>query len=83
MGRLRRYFYDTALSSSPYALPSLMAFADPARIVFGSDWPYATANSARHFARLFEDYPLSDDQRRRFDRENALALFPRLAAPAR
>lgn len=76
--RLRRFFYDTALSSSPYALPSLLAFADPSRIIFGSDWPYATAASARHFVRLLEDFDLTDAQRRQIDRENALALFPRL-----
>ena len=79
LNRLRQFHYDTALSSSPYALPSLLAFADPERIVFGSDWPYATANSARHFARQLDAYDLSDIQRRRIDRDNALALFPRLS----
>lgn len=75
---LRRFYFDTALSSSPYALPSLLAFADPGRIVFGSDWPYATANSARYFAGLLDQFEMSEDQRRAIDRGNALRLFPRL-----
>jgi predicted TIM-barrel fold metal-dependent hydrolase len=74
---LRRYYFDTALSSSPYALPSLLAFADPARITFGSDWPYASKERSAYFARLFKQFELSEGQRNAIDRDNALALFPR------
>jgi predicted TIM-barrel fold metal-dependent hydrolase len=35
--RLRRYHLDTSLARSRYALPSLLALAEPARITFGSD----------------------------------------------
>ena len=80
LARLRKFWFDTALSSSPYALPALLAFADPARITFGSDWPYAPAERSLHFTRLLEDYPLTEAQRRAIDRGNAEALFPRLAA---
>ena len=34
---LRQFYFDTALSGSPTALPSLLTFADPSRILFGSD----------------------------------------------
>lgn len=78
IARLRRYWFDTALSSSPYALPSLLAFADPTHITFGSDWPYAPKERSLHFARLLGDYPLDEAQRRAIDRGNALRLFPRL-----
>ena len=78
IARLRRYWFDTALSSSPYALPSLLAFADPTHITFGSDWPYAPKERSLHFARLLDQYPLDDAQRRAIDRGNALRLFPRL-----
>ena len=77
---LRRYYFDTALSASPYALPSLLAFADPARITFGSAWPYATKERSAHFARLFEQFALGDAQRRAIECDNALALFPRFRA---
>jgi hypothetical protein len=46
--RLRQFYFDTALSSSPYALPALLAFAKPENITFVSEWPYAN-NLSDHF----------------------------------
>ena len=80
---LRRYHFDTALSSSPYALPSLLAFADPERITFGSDWPYAPKDRSNHFARLLDAFPLEAGQREAINRGNASRLFPRLAGRLR
>lgn len=75
--RLRRFYFDTALSSSPYALPSLLAFADPTHVSFGSDWPYATKERSAHFTGLLDAYPLEAAQREAIDRGNALRMFPR------
>jgi predicted TIM-barrel fold metal-dependent hydrolase len=77
--RLRRFWFDVALSSSPYALPSLLAFADPARITFGSDWPFAARERSWHFASLLDRFPLTPAQRHAIHRGNAERLFPRLA----
>ncbi|WP_076998207.1 amidohydrolase family protein [Variovorax sp. KK3] len=77
--QLRRFHFDTALSSSPYALPSLLAFADPQRITFGSDWPYAPKERSLHFTRLFDEFALHHDVRAAIDRGNAEGLFPRFA----
>lgn len=79
IARLRRYWFDTALTSSPYALPSLLAFADPARITFGSDWPYAPKARSLHFTGLLDRFALDPMQRRAIDRGNAERLFARLA----
>jgi len=76
--RLRQFHYDVAVSSSPYALSALLAFADGSRITYGSDWPYASTRNGRHFARLLDEFPLPVRQRQAIERENALALFPRL-----
>ncbi|MBS0452777.1 MAG: amidohydrolase [Proteobacteria bacterium] len=76
---LHRFYFDTALSSSPYALPSLLAFADPTRITFGSDWPYAPKSRSLHFAQLLDEFKLSTEARRAINRANAEKLFPRLA----
>lgn len=78
IARLRQFYFDTALSSSPYALPALLAFADPTHITYGSDWPYAPKARGLHFARLLDDFPLTSAQREAIDRGNALRLFPRL-----
>lgn len=79
IARLRRYWFDTALTSSPYALPSLLAFADPGKITFGSDWPYASKSRSLHFAGLLDGFALDATQRRAVDRGNAERLFPRLS----
>ena len=76
--RLRRFYFDLALSSSPYALPSVLALADPARITFGSDWPFAPKERSWHFARLLDRFELTPAQRHAIDRGNAERLFPRL-----
>jgi predicted TIM-barrel fold metal-dependent hydrolase len=63
-------------------LPSLLAFADPARITFGSDWPFAPRERSLHFAQLLDAFPLTPQQRQAIDRGNAETLFPRLARRA-
>ena len=58
MAEVRKFWFDTALSGNPAALAALMQVADPARITFGSDFPYApdigvrvnVAGSDRFFA---------------------------------
>jgi predicted TIM-barrel fold metal-dependent hydrolase len=79
MQRLRQFYLDTALAGSPTALPSLFAFADPSHIIFGSDLPYANAARAGMFTGMLDAYPMDSAQRAAIARQNALALFPRLA----
>jgi predicted TIM-barrel fold metal-dependent hydrolase len=74
--KLRHFWYDTALAAGPQTFAALDVVADPSRILFGSDWPYAPeAVTAATVASI-------DERRTRVLRENALALFPRLAAAA-
>jgi hypothetical protein len=73
------FYFDTALSSSAAALPSLLAFAKPGHLTFGSDWPFAPIAAAKLFAAGLETYPgLDADARGAIERNKALALFPRL-----
>ena len=73
------FYFDTALSSSAAALPTLLAFAKPGHITFGSDWPFAPVAAGKLFAAGLETYtPLDDATRHAIDSSNALALFPRL-----
>ena len=39
--RLRRFYLDTALVGTPYALPALHRFAARGHVTYGSDFPYA------------------------------------------
>ncbi|WP_409239783.1 amidohydrolase family protein [Streptomyces sp. PA5.6] len=79
LAELRRFYFDTALSANPDTLPTLLAFADPTRITFGSDFPYAPAKMSAYFTQQLDAYPLDDQQRTAINHGNAQALFPRLA----
>jgi 6-methylsalicylate decarboxylase len=75
------FYFDTALSSSAAALPTLLAFAKPDHITFGSDWPYAPTAAGKLFAAGLQTYAgIDTDTRAAIERTNALALFPRLGA---
>ena len=76
----QRFYFDTALSSGPAAIPSLKAFAGTDRILFGSDFPYAPASVGASFtAKLDADESLTIDEHTAINRGNAYSLFPRLA----
>ncbi|MEZ0365927.1 amidohydrolase family protein [Mycobacterium sp. pUA109] len=75
------FYFDTALSSSAAALPTLLAFAKPGHITFGSDWPFAPIAAGQLFAAGLDTYRGIDDSTLdAINRTNALALFPRLGA---
>jgi predicted TIM-barrel fold metal-dependent hydrolase len=72
----RSFYFDTALSGTPAALPSLLAFAKPGRVLFGSDWPFLPAPGIAHFTALLDAYAALDaDGHAAIDRRNATALF--------
>jgi predicted TIM-barrel fold metal-dependent hydrolase len=78
LDRLKRFWFDNALSPGPQTMDSLAHVALPERIVFGSDWPFA---NARVIAEAIDTHEQStaEPQRGAIDRTNAQALFPRLA----
>ncbi len=75
------FYFDTALSASAAALPTLLAFAREGHITFGSDWPFLPVAGGKLFAAGLDTYPgLNTDARNAINRTNALALFPRLGS---
>jgi predicted TIM-barrel fold metal-dependent hydrolase len=79
--RLRRFWFDIALSPAPQTIACLAAVAAPDRIVFGSDWPFANARVVAEALQTYEAGAVDDLQRPAIDRGNALALFPQLQSP--
>jgi predicted TIM-barrel fold metal-dependent hydrolase len=72
----RSFYFDTALSSTPAALPSLLAFAKPGHVLFGSDWPFAPAQVVSYFTSQLDTYGgLDSEGHAAIDRTNARALF--------
>ncbi|WP_435132290.1 amidohydrolase family protein [Actinacidiphila sp. bgisy144] len=77
---LKRFYFDTALSASPSALPALLAFAEPGHVLYGSDWPFAPQEAGTYYNHFLETYPdHTPGQAEAIDRINAEALLPRLA----
>lgn len=77
---LKRFYFDTALSASPSALPALLAFAEPGHVLYGSDWPFAPQEAGTYYNQFLESHPdFTPGQAEAINRENAEALLPRLA----
>jgi predicted TIM-barrel fold metal-dependent hydrolase len=73
---LKQCWFDLAGSSLPHQIHTVKAFADPARIVWGSDFPYT---SSPFGAELAADQRTTDAtteaEKQAILRDNARVLF--------
>ena len=80
---VRRFYYDVTQSAGAGALRATLDIADPARILFGTDYPFArnpekVMTDTIAAIRAFDGF---DEKRRRgVLLDNARSLFPRFAA---
>jgi 6-methylsalicylate decarboxylase len=80
---LRRLYWDTALSWRPPVLRMLRSVVGVGQVLFGSDYPYLRRDLAvacRHEVETSAE--LDSEESRAVLADNALKLFPRLAARA-
>jgi len=76
---LRRFYYDTALSASPHAFASLLTLVDSSKIVFGTDYIFATQAVVPLTIKGIREYAgFHANDIAAIERENAMDLFPRL-----
>jgi 6-methylsalicylate decarboxylase len=81
---LRRLYWDTALSWRPPVLRMLRSVVGMGQVLFGSDYPYLRRDLAVACRREVEtSAELDSEESRNVLADNALKLFPRLAARAR
>ena len=79
----RSFYFDTALSSSPASLLALQSFARPGHILYGSDFPYASASIGASFTAKLDAFEnLSREARTAIDNGGARKLLPRLSTDA-
>lgn len=79
---LKRLYYDTALSAAPYSLRSLQELVDTSQILFGSDYEFAPEPlTVASIAGLQAYDGFNEPTRMAIERDNAVALFPRLKQP--
>ncbi len=76
---LKRMYYDTALSSSPFALRSLQELVEDTQILFATDYPFAPELATMATIGGLESYDgFEEDSLERVFYRNAALLFPRV-----
>jgi predicted TIM-barrel fold metal-dependent hydrolase len=73
----RKFYFDVALTASPGSLPSLLAFAQPGHVLYGSDWPFAE-EEIPYYTGFLDSHPMSDEERAAINHGNAENLFHRM-----
>ena len=74
-----RFYFDTALSSSPVSLPSLKAFARHDHILFGTNWPFVPASGVSLFTGMLDqNTELNAEERASINRTNAELLLGKI-----
>ncbi|WP_406349901.1 amidohydrolase family protein [Streptomyces sp. NBC_00658] len=80
LSELRRFYFDTAISAGSASLPSLLAFAQPGHVLYGSDFPMLPEGWGTGFDTGLDDYPhWGPEELHAVNRGNAERLIPRLA----
>jgi predicted TIM-barrel fold metal-dependent hydrolase len=78
---LRQMYYDLAGYPVPGQLFALLQIVGPERLLYGSDWPFTPeAKVSGLQQKLLTTNLLTEEHRRAVFYQNALSLFPRLAA---
>jgi 6-methylsalicylate decarboxylase len=73
-----RFFYDTAQVPNKAALSALKAVIPASNILFGTDFPYQTAE--HHVKGIAESGVFTSEELEAIDRDNALKLLPKYKA---
>jgi predicted TIM-barrel fold metal-dependent hydrolase len=77
LSELKRFYYDTAQAAYPPALAALTRLIPISQLLWGTDFPY---RRGEEYVQLLGEFGFSAEDLRRIDRDNALALLPRLRA---
>jgi predicted TIM-barrel fold metal-dependent hydrolase len=75
---LQKFYYDTAQAFNPYTLPSFKKLVPTSHILFGTDFPLGGGSAAIVAKGLAENGGFTTAEMRAIDRDNALALLPRI-----
>lgn len=79
MEELQKFYFDITSAMTPYAMPSILAFAKPTHILTGFDFPHAGLQGGVAAGKAFDEMLLPDALRAAITRENGLQLSNRFA----
>jgi len=77
INQLKHFYYDTAVSATPYALNSLLSLVEPTQVVYGSDYPFLPERVVKLMNSGLLDYDFEREALTKIVQQNALTLFPR------
>ncbi|KWR85536.1 amidohydrolase family protein [Cupriavidus sp. IDO] len=77
LAAVRSFYFDTALSAGTPALASLAQVADPERILFGTDFPFAPTSAIRRFGSVLDAIEIPGIEMAKVYGENAARLLGR------
>ena len=77
INQLKRFYYDTAVSATPYALSSLSSLVEPTQILYGSDYPFSPERVVTLMNDGLQNYDFEREALTKVVQQNALTLFPR------
>jgi predicted TIM-barrel fold metal-dependent hydrolase len=80
MYELQKFYYDTAQAFNPYTLPSFKKMVPISHIVFGTDYPLGNGSAKAVAKGLADNGGFTEAEMKMIDRDNAVALIPRLKA---
>jgi len=80
MAALQKLHYDIALASTPPQIAALRALAPTTQILYGTDFPFASAQILRNAEAQFKGLPFSATEQRQVRWGNAARLFGPFAA---
>ena len=72
---LKQFYYDTALSPSPFMLGSMRELVGLDKLLFGSDFPFAPELLVHAEVNDIANLTLSDAEKKAVDSGNAMTLF--------
>lgn len=79
LAELRKFYVDTAQSSTDITFPTLLSFTDADHVLFGSDFPHVSEPGVEYFTSRLDEMKLRPTTRSSINRATAADLFPRLA----
>ena len=77
INQLKRFYYDTAVSATPYTLSSLMSLVEPTQVLYGSDYPFLPERVIKLMNEGLQNYDFERETLTKIVQQNAVTLFPR------
>lgn len=77
INQLKNFYYDIAVSATPYTLSSLLSLVEPTHLLYGSDYPFLPERVVKQMNEGLQNYDFKRETFMKVVQQNAITLFPR------